>query len=1298
MTSPASWFSSLPDPFQWLLDEQKKIDEAKRQKDLELASLTEPSGSQEPFHAIESDDGPNEKMEEKETSSPLREANLDQPDEIVVVEPEDPLWLARLKGGSGPANPIPDEIVVVEPEAQSWLDWLKEWTEPMMPIDGKDINPFSVSVAEDAVKTRRASAKEIEKIRKEKLPPELISRNAAPPLILSDSVKQKSDVEHDKDVLLVEKRKKTDEELKKFNAAITAYSLFLFLHEYAAGQPFPIEEDEHSITYQKMVRRALEPKEGEEHLSLWQVYKEFLGKDLSLFAYIKAFLFYHVFFTISEFVPTLVNALTKGILDSSRKSLIRDETLAYLSSRILSYADTYLHIIDGARITFRKEHHVNGSEDDYIRAALEKSFSRKFEDLIKEDSSKAVDFFLSDSISFCSLGENSSFIVVRKISETFSAVVNFFTNALVRIILKKFIIPSIFRSVIANAIDVSPQKSYIFTRGIYEVATNKVKTIREDLENPPPMKEAALPIAGTEKLTDVSRILVTVLDTSPNQQDDLSEDIKIGIEKGGKIALETLHDKKVMEELFASLFSSLYGSLTSEETFQELKEQHDMWEEALNLESDELFTTLTDQAIQEKLSRPSQSLEEQTKSILSNIKAKSQAIFSQLQQLTPIIERIASSINDPKKALAVSERLQKALFFAQQISTSIDGSIASPTKDPEKFEEFSILLLAFLHGLQDVIPLFKHPEKTQEAYHQLLSLIPAISSSSSEAENISASPLQTEELSTLVQQIVSWIQETEKERNIPFEHGFAAIEIFCNLMQKINQQLDLKKIIREHPEMSDAQQKSFDRMLQPIRVEMLKLTGLIQQLNVDQNSHYLCAKAERSLNLLLQRWKQTKLQLKKQDTSQLIHTFAPTLRALQEIIRLHKQLELHLGEEAEDLEAKHRELSKLLEIIQEETSITEELRSLIEDDTSLPLVARLVHLRQYPDKPLDYFDAKALKRKVLEILIASDLNEPPFTSMIDRMQTYIPPHLRKDWDLFQAFILSQVKEDREDLKALLKGAFEEWKQLPRGRGSFDLDSWKESARQVLEDTPATDRENIKALLVQTESFLTKNSIIPVYWNHFCQQIRLKINHRTLQRDQALRLYQDSTFIPDFLETQFSNLHHLQQTTHTRLQTNLSDVKSLLSNLSNITGRLELGKSYSPTQVITGLGIAGGIVIGGATALVAPAAAGAVALTTIGTVASHFYDPHQSRPISAAKGLAVGTLLSVTGPVAPLLAGPAIGYYAGQRVKETATEYARDKILPRIKTMRENLFKLIPKVRKAAAYALLEGFSNASQTF
>ncbi len=1268
MTSPSSWFSVFSNPFQSLVDEQKKIDEEKRQKDLEEIPSVSPSSS--PLEIVELEE-PNEKGKEEEEKIPLSpiRAAPESLDEIIIVEQEE--------------------------SPSSWIQQIKEWTEPMMPLNGRDINPFSVPVTEEAKKTRQAVTKEIEETRKEKLPHDLVSRSAANPLILPDLSQETPSVDPSQDPLLAEKRRRTDEELEKFNAAIVAYSLFLFLHEYAAGEQLPNDEEGEGVTYQKMVRRALVPKDGEEKLSLWQVYKESLGKDLNLFSYLKAFLFYHVFFTITQFIPTLVDALTKSTLNYSRKSLIKSEMLAFLSSRILTHANTYLNIIDGARLKFEQEQHSEGSVEDYIKKALEKSYTRQFEDLVQEDSARAVEFFFPDSISFCSLGENSSFAPFRKLGGAISSLVNYFTNALVKIILRRSIIPSIFRSTITNAIDIAPAKSYIFTRGIYRVAAEKVRKIREDLDTPQRAKEtSSVKLAGIENLPEVSSILVKVLDPTPNQTTDISKELEIGIAKGGKIALEMLHDKKVMEDLFTSLFSSLYESLISEETFQELKDDHEMWEEALNSESDELFVTLTAQAIQEKLSPPSDILEEQIKMALMHIKKKNKTIFLQLEQLMPIMEQIAVSINDPEKIIAISNELRKASQFAESIKASLSTLAASSVYDRERTQTLFGELQELLTMIESISSLIQPPEKIEQLSGELISLLDMIQQPSGNPEQ--TFPTHQEELSLVLQQILSLIQETEKKQLIPFEYGFTAIDNFCNLMQKINQHLDLKNIVIKYPEMTEALQTSFDRMLQPIRSDLLKLTGLLRQLNRDQNCHYLCSKADRSLSKLSIGWSRIKQQLDAQETDRLVETFSPTLQALQETIRLSQELQMAPIKKPEELEKAHQELTKLLETIQHETSIINQLRSLIENKDPLPLVAKLVHLRQYPDKPLDYFDARATKQKVLLILKQADLDCSPFTSMIDQMQTYLPPNLRKEWGPFQGFILRQIQDDQNGLKQLLEEAFNEWRDLPRGKGIFDLVSWGKDARKLLQKANPSDTKTLQALLNQTKHFLSNNSIIPVYWCQFYQQIQIQIDLRAQKRNEALRSYQESVFMQDFLEQEAEHLNRLQQTTYEGLQTNLQEIQRLLKELSQMTDQLELPKSYSPDQVITGLGLAAGLVIGGAAALLAPPALGAIALTTGGAVVSHFHDPKQPRLISAVKGAAMGTLFALTGPIAPIIAGSATGLYGGQRATQTATEYGKEIILPRIKTIRKNFFALAPILRKPAMYSGLVDFSGGTE--
>jgi hypothetical protein len=670
MTQPSSWIPF--NPLKWVADvayeEQLKINEERRQKAQDESSSQASS-----------------------IASSSYSLDPNGPDAMIVIE-EDPISF-RTSPSLPPENPPSLEADSFLQNAwENLIDLLhipdsaKEQCTRIIPFGDQDYNPFSVDVTEESQRITQKISNQIDQIRADKLPSEIISE------IPSVGPVKEPNEENLIDAILTENRQITDTELLKFQPVITAYTMFRLLDWVADNSSTQGEEKDPTI-YQCMVAKVLKSRaEGAAPLSLWQIYQEEMGANLNPFSRVKAWLCYLLFYEKTNIIPSLIKALTKSTLEGFRKHLTTGETFDSVSSTALLYTLTYLNSIDKGISDYIIQKKIDTQQnsaspkpkftslDTYKQMALEEIFSpNDLNRLIKECSSKAIRLFFPQ-IPFCNLWKKHTSPLLQTLGGAISTLVNGLLNPIIKISLEKIILPFILRSAIDNFTSNTLEQEYLFTRGLYSVTAEKLKEIYENLINPkePTSEEKKSPedlinakeseetsseeIEKIDALEIVSKLLTEVL-TLPHTETPLDlkkvkktlqknpnkvhNDIKIGIEKAGGIVLDILRKPKVIEKLFANLLEVSRDSLsTPSENFEKLKEEHKRIKKELNNTASKLFDTIVDQAVEEEIAPKYEKLEKTTKAALSQTKKETANLLSNPEELITTIEKTAAFIDN----------------------------------------------------------------------------------------------------------------------------------------------------------------------------------------------------------------------------------------------------------------------------------------------------------------------------------------------------------------------------------------------------------------------------------------------------------------------------------------------------------------------------------------------------------------------------------------------------------------------------------------------------------------------------
>ncbi|MDP1608910.1 MAG: hypothetical protein Q8L98_06320 [Chlamydiales bacterium] len=480
-------------------------------------------------------------------------------------------------------------------------------------VSGTNVNPFSKDLTKKADEIKDEILRRTTEISDKTLSNEHITHKAGNPLassfIFSPSVNPIPSPEH------IELQQQTDRELKIFTEAITAYTTFLLLHEWAAGQSSP----QNSVIYQTMVQQITKRKQD---ISMWEIYKNELGNHLGWFAYSKAYVFYYLFYTSSNFIPKLIEELLKSGIQGSREHFAKSQHLSTLFSKILTLSNRLLFVIKGAIDEFIDPNNSPTTTlDEYKKNAIAKEFKSDFITLIKEDSALLIEMFFPH-IEFFSPQENVSFFLPDWMTTEASKFLNNVVNLITKTLLKKYIVPSAVRSILSeNLTDASLEKSYVFSRALYQFIIDRVGKIQEDLgKEKPPQKRTSPPLHLSDndhtQLKTLGHCLLDVFDMPDDETPDAIREYKKStsliykkiqpqiistIAKSGETLINILHDPLTLENSFFQLLKSGRKSFKKKETFDQLKANNEQLRDQLYEKFQTLLNAIVDHTVQEEV-------------------------------------------------------------------------------------------------------------------------------------------------------------------------------------------------------------------------------------------------------------------------------------------------------------------------------------------------------------------------------------------------------------------------------------------------------------------------------------------------------------------------------------------------------------------------------------------------------------------------------------------------------------------------------------------------------------------------
>ena len=230
-------------------------------------------------------------------------------------------------------------------------------------------------------------------------------------------------------------------------------------------------------------------------VSMWEIYKKELGNNLSWAAYSKAYLFYYLFYTASNFIPKLIEELLKsGIGRLSRTFYKKSAPSLTFFSKILTYSNRYLFVMKGAIDEFiDPTKPVHGTLDQYKKEAIDREFKSDFTALIMEDSALLIEMFFPH-IQFFSSPENVPFFLPDWFTVAIPRFLNNAVNLLTKTLLKKYIVPSGVRSLLSEHLtDASLEKSFVFSRALYQFIITQVEQIQNNLGKEKSPQQRAAP-------------------------------------------------------------------------------------------------------------------------------------------------------------------------------------------------------------------------------------------------------------------------------------------------------------------------------------------------------------------------------------------------------------------------------------------------------------------------------------------------------------------------------------------------------------------------------------------------------------------------------------------------------------------------------------------------------------------------------------------------------------------------------------------------------------------------------------
>lgn len=1208
-------------------------------------------------------DLPEEKLAYLPPRSPKTEQKEEEDDEeILIVEGPEEFHLP-------PATPKPSPEPPTNPPENGLLDKAKALLKRPVVIAGHNYN--TLTPVADAGPVRDAIMSEIGEIRRSVLDGRLLASGELP--TLEDPMTSPQNAAPIEEPTVSFESPEMQKEINEFRKKIIAFATFYTLHEVIAGCTPPVNEKDEPVIYQKMISDKL----SNPSRSLWDIYRDELGKNLGWVAYFKAGLFYFLFYSLSNFIPKIINELVNSGIHGIRTKLTDVKGSAFLTSEALGYTESILTCINGAMEEFANDAGKNGSLDDYKANAVRKLFSEKRNEKIQASSEKLINLFFPE-ITFFRWGEGRSFWPIGWIGKGVSSLLNHPTNLLVKWILKTFIIPSVIHTAVQKTISKAPNETYQRNGKLYEVIREQIKKVRENLhnlkENEKPGQSSLLSVAEGQKLATIANLLITIfeapsIETSANLQnyykivkagssDALQDAMQKGIVKIGETAVQILYDKKTLDDLLLKTLRASNDTLVSHSNFQDIKNKCSREENELHIEAKALFDQIIQKVIQEKTEADIQAASEKTEKTQSLIR-----------------NRLAQ----------MAENFHRLLGIMDWAVRNVDESFARGSDSP--FEKYLLDQPAFNHF-------------SREDLHELMYDI---------RENLDPKILIEKYGLKEEQQEILFVALLGE--NIVPESAFAAINAFCNQMQDFRQEMDAKALGEKY-HLSEADQEILNLALQPLRLQALEMIRSVREMSQTKNEdhlsyplneHYLCYALNEQLKGIrscLSAVDQA-MQQPPNASIKLTSLYSPAIQHGQKFAALVEAANIQnfITEEAlKKNKEEHQDLLKELQNLENAQAELLDLQQFMQ--LSGPVAQRVRFLQGDRDPTLKDFHPEEAKRTIREVLQKTKL-ENSLGPLIDQMQMFIPPTQRKDWDKLEALIFGQIKED--PIKELFKEAFAVWKKLGRGE-SFNSLAWENHENEFLKKTKdfSYSRAQVMPLLRQVRAFIS-NDILNAYWHRFLQEVKREEIRRTHQiEEKKEECLERVSVMNSYLDGKFRHLKEVQSVKYLKLQNQIEIIQSQIHKFHGAAIHLQPDTPISTTTTLTTLSAAAGGTIGVlANYFLSPWIA-APLFGVFSSYAASFFS--STAPIDAAKGGAAGLAAAVASAAIPIIppvvtnaiVGAASLGYVAKEAPNLALGYGQHYITGRLQKILERALTetLKPSTREAFADALLDATAKS----
>jgi len=474
-------------------------------------------------------------------------------------------------------------------------------------------------------------------------------------------------------------REKIESEIKTFCKPLTAYLTFYLVHEIVAGQKIPLDAHERPIcSYQEMTVEAMQESPSLD--PLWDIYYEHLGKNLSWFALARVRLAYYLLYSCSNFVPNLIQECLTYATLTLHKIVTDEEQLDDRISTLLGSIEQYLILLNSSMELFGKEHGGGGNLDAYKASVVSKMFGDHFEELldgaIKRKSWELTNQFFP-KITFFRLGETSSRKFLRWAGRKISHYTNRALNVLVTLFLKAIVLPTIFRLIVKKVLSEDPKDVYLFKYKLQKTILEQVQKIDQKLKYPKEKKDEFITeVKNSKKLETVAAELTKILwapseespeaikrhyeDGSPEHK-AISQALKNGIIKAGRVIIGTLHDPSLFEDSLSKLLASSTQALlesasrSAPKSFSSLKRDYNRDKRELALATNKLSLDLTDEVIDDAIDSDLEAFDRRTGRIQQRIQQKAGIIAESLTGLLSEIEFAAQNLTHKPKRLEALE-------------------------------------------------------------------------------------------------------------------------------------------------------------------------------------------------------------------------------------------------------------------------------------------------------------------------------------------------------------------------------------------------------------------------------------------------------------------------------------------------------------------------------------------------------------------------------------------------------------------------------------------------------------------